>query len=190
MKLQRFVSIVLMLLPGLSYGATWYFLRFNPPSGAKFTELSGQMVVPPIPRAATYYLWPGLQPTDNTGGVPERARREEGRLVVRLRMVLRKSEAGLGRWVQHQPGRDEQLHEYPWRGCIPCGRQPSCVYLMERLRPTPSHWVSLRWRGDWAAIYCFGPLMTDNHKRANPLIKFCLQSSCERLPAGLHSELS
>ncbi|KAK3941276.1 hypothetical protein QBC46DRAFT_448877 [Diplogelasinospora grovesii] len=37
------------------------------PPGAKFTSLSGQMVVPPLPRAATYYLWPGLQPTDGSG---------------------------------------------------------------------------------------------------------------------------
>lgn len=47
--------------------ATWYFLRYYTPSGAKFTSFSGQMVIPPLPQAGTYYLWPGLQPTDNSG---------------------------------------------------------------------------------------------------------------------------
>lgn len=47
--------------------ATWYFLRYYTPSGAKFTSFSGDMVIPPLPQAGTYYLWPGLQPTDNSG---------------------------------------------------------------------------------------------------------------------------
>jgi hypothetical protein len=46
---------------------TWYFLRYYTPSGANFTTFSGEMVVPELPEAATYYLWPGLQPTDNSG---------------------------------------------------------------------------------------------------------------------------
>lgn len=47
--------------------ATWYFLRYYTPTGAKFTQLSGEMVIPTLPAAGTYYLWPGLQPTDNSG---------------------------------------------------------------------------------------------------------------------------
>lgn len=46
---------------------TWYFVTFNPPSGEYFTSLSGNLVAPTLPSAATYYLWPGLQPTDNSG---------------------------------------------------------------------------------------------------------------------------
>lgn len=46
---------------------SWYFLTYYPGSGASFTQLSGSMVVPTLPAAATYYLWPGLQPTDNSG---------------------------------------------------------------------------------------------------------------------------
>ena len=46
----------------------WHILSYNLPSSSHgYTELSGQMIVPPLPRAGTYYLWPGLQPTDNAG---------------------------------------------------------------------------------------------------------------------------
>jgi len=47
--------------------ATWYFLRYYTPSGASFTSFSGDLAIPSLPRAGVYYLWPGLQPTDNTG---------------------------------------------------------------------------------------------------------------------------
>ncbi|OKL56563.1 hypothetical protein UA08_08080 [Talaromyces atroroseus] len=45
----------------------WYFLEYNPASGENFTSFSGDMAAPTLPSAATYYLWPGLQPTDNSG---------------------------------------------------------------------------------------------------------------------------
>jgi hypothetical protein len=61
------VLAIPLLMAGPASSATWYFLRYNTPSGAKFTGLTGEMVVPPISKAATYYLWPGLQPTDSTG---------------------------------------------------------------------------------------------------------------------------
>lgn len=54
-------------LAGPASAATWYFLRYYTPAGAKFTSLSGEMVIPTLPKAGTYYLWPGLQPTDNSG---------------------------------------------------------------------------------------------------------------------------
>lgn len=47
--------------------ATWYFLRFHTPPGAKFIALSGDMLIPALPRPGVYYLWPGLQPTDGSG---------------------------------------------------------------------------------------------------------------------------
>lgn len=56
-----------LLFTGQASAATWYFLRYYTPSGAKFTSFSGEMVIPALPQAGTYYLWPGLQPTDNTG---------------------------------------------------------------------------------------------------------------------------
>ena len=59
--------LVLSYLAGPASAATWYFLRYYTPSGAKFTSLSGEMVIPTLPKAGTYYLWPGLQPTDNSG---------------------------------------------------------------------------------------------------------------------------
>ncbi|KAI9683799.1 MAG: hypothetical protein M1820_010908, partial [Bogoriella megaspora] len=60
------LSLLALLLP-TARAATWYFVTFNPPSGEYFTSLSGNLVAPTLPRAATYYLWPGLQPTDNSG---------------------------------------------------------------------------------------------------------------------------
>jgi hypothetical protein len=44
-----------------------YFLTYHTPSGAQFTSFSGTLVAPTLPGAATYYLWPGLQPPDNSG---------------------------------------------------------------------------------------------------------------------------
>ncbi|KAI1846659.1 hypothetical protein JX265_009038 [Neoarthrinium moseri] len=66
------MMIVTLLLSFLAFSgqasaATWYFLRYYTPSGAKFTSFSGEMVIPALPKAGTYYLWPGLQPTDNSG---------------------------------------------------------------------------------------------------------------------------
>ena len=46
---------------------SWYFLRFNAPLSTTFTSFSGTLVVPPLSRPAVYYLWPGLQPRDNSG---------------------------------------------------------------------------------------------------------------------------
>ncbi|KAK3328534.1 hypothetical protein B0T19DRAFT_356973 [Cercophora scortea] len=61
------IIILPFLFAGQATAATWYFLRYFAPSGASFTGLTGQMVVPTLPKAATYYLWPGLQPTDGSG---------------------------------------------------------------------------------------------------------------------------
>ncbi|ORY02281.1 hypothetical protein BCR34DRAFT_591970 [Clohesyomyces aquaticus] len=47
--------------------ATWYFLRYNLPSTQQFLSFSGTMVIPKLPKAGTYYLWPGLQTTDGSG---------------------------------------------------------------------------------------------------------------------------
>ncbi|KAL1635795.1 hypothetical protein SLS56_001490 [Neofusicoccum ribis] len=48
--------------------ADWYFLRYYTASSSqKFTSFTGEMVIPTLPKAGTYYLWPGLQPTDNSG---------------------------------------------------------------------------------------------------------------------------
>lgn len=58
---------LLWALASPAAAATWYFLEYNTPSGAKFTGFSGEMVIPKLQKAGTYYLWPGLQPTDNSG---------------------------------------------------------------------------------------------------------------------------
>ncbi|KAI0597389.1 hypothetical protein F4775DRAFT_559978 [Biscogniauxia sp. FL1348] len=59
--------VPLLALAGQASAATWYFLRYYPASGQKFTSFSGVMSIPSLPQAGTYYLWPGLQPTDNSG---------------------------------------------------------------------------------------------------------------------------
>ena len=60
-------ATALLFLIANVHATTWYFLTFNPPSGQRFTAFSGDMGIPKLPEAATYYLWPGLQPTDNSG---------------------------------------------------------------------------------------------------------------------------
>ncbi|KAI0018403.1 hypothetical protein F4780DRAFT_771772 [Xylariomycetidae sp. FL0641] len=57
----------LLAFTGPAMAQSWYFLRYYPASGQEFTGFSGTMLIPAIPQAATYYLWPGLQPTDNSG---------------------------------------------------------------------------------------------------------------------------
>ncbi|KAI1269050.1 hypothetical protein F5Y18DRAFT_175210 [Xylariaceae sp. FL1019] len=65
MLASLFVS--LLALAGQANAVSWYFLRYYPASGQKFTSLSGTMSIPTLPGAGTYYIWPGLQPTDNSG---------------------------------------------------------------------------------------------------------------------------
>ncbi|RPA76657.1 hypothetical protein BJ508DRAFT_242477 [Ascobolus immersus RN42] len=67
---MRLLAPLLLFLAHLTsvQAATWYFLRWNLPSGGNgYTSFSGSMRIPRIPKAGTYYLWPGLQPADNTG---------------------------------------------------------------------------------------------------------------------------
>ncbi|KAF2476907.1 uncharacterized protein BDR25DRAFT_208653 [Lindgomyces ingoldianus] len=63
--LSLLLATALYLTP--TTAATWYFLRYNLPSSQSFLSFSGTMVIPKLPKAGVYYLWPGLQPTDNSG---------------------------------------------------------------------------------------------------------------------------
>lgn len=47
--------------------ADWHTLTYVAPNDSGFLSFSGSMVAPTLPGAGTYYLWPGLQPTDNSG---------------------------------------------------------------------------------------------------------------------------
>ncbi|KAI0184902.1 hypothetical protein EV127DRAFT_221736 [Xylaria flabelliformis] len=64
-----FIALFISLLAfaGQATAVSWYFLRYYPASGQKFTSFSGTMKIPTQPKAATIYVWPGLQPTDNSG---------------------------------------------------------------------------------------------------------------------------
>jgi hypothetical protein len=66
MKLDFMVRLLSVFISPVS-AVSWYFLRYYAPSTSSFTSLSGKILVPPLPQAATYYLWPGLQPRDNSG---------------------------------------------------------------------------------------------------------------------------
>ncbi|KAI1764280.1 hypothetical protein GGR53DRAFT_466548 [Hypoxylon sp. FL1150] len=57
----------LMALAGQASAVSWYFLRYYPAVGQKFTSFSGEMTIPTLQKAGVYYLWPGLQPSDNSG---------------------------------------------------------------------------------------------------------------------------
>ena len=59
--------VALAALAAHASAATWYYLDFTTPSGSYITSFSGTMVAPTLPQAATYYLWPGLEPSDNSG---------------------------------------------------------------------------------------------------------------------------
>lgn len=62
------LTTLLATLTQPAHAATWYYLRYWTPSvDQQFTSFSGEMVIPTLPSAATYYLWPGLQATDNSG---------------------------------------------------------------------------------------------------------------------------
>ncbi|KAK2752000.1 hypothetical protein CKAH01_06286 [Colletotrichum kahawae] len=67
MHRNLFLLPAFLLLANPVSAVTWYFLRYYPASGQKFTSFSGDMVIPTLQQAGVYYLWPGLQPTDNSG---------------------------------------------------------------------------------------------------------------------------
>ncbi|TAQ84889.1 hypothetical protein B7494_g6777 [Chlorociboria aeruginascens] len=68
MKILLFTVLLLNLYIQHAHSQTWYFLRYWTPSDAvQFTSFSGTMVVPSLPTAGTYYLWPGLQDIGTTG---------------------------------------------------------------------------------------------------------------------------
>jgi hypothetical protein len=47
--------------------AKFYTLNYDAPPGSHFVSLAGTMVIPELPRAGIYYLWPGLQIPGNKG---------------------------------------------------------------------------------------------------------------------------
>ncbi|KUJ16291.1 uncharacterized protein LY89DRAFT_719044 [Mollisia scopiformis] len=68
MKLLPVALVPLSFYLHKASAVTWYFLRwYTPDSSVEFTEFSMDMVVPTLPEAATYYLWPGLQDVGTSG---------------------------------------------------------------------------------------------------------------------------
>jgi hypothetical protein len=47
--------------------ATWYFLRYNTPSGSQSLSFLSTMSIPTLKKAGAYCLWQGLQSTDKSG---------------------------------------------------------------------------------------------------------------------------
>jgi len=64
-----FLAILFLLLHHAT-AVTWYYLDYVTPNDQAMLEFSMQMTIPPLPATyinGTYYLWPGLQPSDNSG---------------------------------------------------------------------------------------------------------------------------
>lgn len=59
MLLTTLLLGVLALLAGEANAVSWYFLRYYPASGQKFTSFSGTMTIPTQPKAATVSLTDG-----------------------------------------------------------------------------------------------------------------------------------
>lgn len=68
MFLPALFLLALLSLAGRANAVEWYFLRYYTPSSAiQFTSFTGELAIPSLQKAGVYYLWPGLQPTDNSG---------------------------------------------------------------------------------------------------------------------------
>ncbi|KAG9640463.1 hypothetical protein KCU95_g396, partial [Aureobasidium melanogenum] len=67
-SLFRPLLLTMIAFVNTTLAQDWHFVAFDTPDGQEFISQSGNMVVPPIHEAATNYLWPGLQSTDNSGG--------------------------------------------------------------------------------------------------------------------------
>ncbi|KAG7528698.1 hypothetical protein FFLO_05993 [Filobasidium floriforme] len=61
---------VLLALSITATGAisqSWNFVNYGVGGDQKIVSFTGSMVAPTLPRAGTYFLWPGLQPDDDSG---------------------------------------------------------------------------------------------------------------------------
>ena len=45
----------------------WHNIQYRLPQDTHVTSFTGTIVVPPLPRAGIYYIWPGLQQSDHHG---------------------------------------------------------------------------------------------------------------------------
>lgn len=63
------VSLVLFCHQAASVNSTakFYTLNYDAPPGSHFNSFTGTMVIPNLPKAGVYYLWPGLQIPGNGG---------------------------------------------------------------------------------------------------------------------------
>ena len=61
------LPLLLLAAATTTLAQDWHFVAFTTPDGQEFISQSGNMIVPAIHEAATNYLWPGLQSTDNSG---------------------------------------------------------------------------------------------------------------------------
>jgi len=60
-------TLALLSMATVALGQSWNFATYRVADKQKITSYTGSMVAPPLPKAGTYYLWPGLQPADNSG---------------------------------------------------------------------------------------------------------------------------
>ena len=60
-------TLALSSMATVALAQSWNFATYRVADNQKITSYTGSMVAPPLPKAGTYYLWPGLQPADNSG---------------------------------------------------------------------------------------------------------------------------
>ncbi|KAH9923625.1 uncharacterized protein B0H18DRAFT_878513, partial [Fomitopsis serialis] len=59
--------VTLAALVAHASAVTSHYLDFTTSTGSYIISFSGTIVTPGLPQAGTYYLWPGLQPSDSAG---------------------------------------------------------------------------------------------------------------------------
>ena len=67
MFFSTLATLVCLGVSSIAGAKEWHATQFYTDPGQGYIQLSGEMVVPRLPRAGVYYLWPGLQPTDGSG---------------------------------------------------------------------------------------------------------------------------
>lgn len=60
-------TLACLSLSIIAAAVEWHATQFYTDPGQEYIQLSGEMIVPRLPMAGTYYLWPGLQTTDGSG---------------------------------------------------------------------------------------------------------------------------
>ena len=67
MRTTLFSALTLVTVATSAVAQSWNFATYRVGDNQKIVAYTGSMVAPTLPRAGVYYLWPGLQPADDSG---------------------------------------------------------------------------------------------------------------------------